>query len=204
MEMLVVDPRLTQRLIEERRARRADRYDEVWEGTYIMAPFPNDEHQDILTGLASVLRTVIDQRKLGKTRAGINLASNPDDWENDYRIPDVVVFLNDTKAVCHDTFWFGPPDFVIEIVSPWDKTREKLKFYGNQGTRELLLIDRDPWQLEFYRQDRKSLRLVAKIQPGAKDSLRSNVLPIEFRLSSAAPRPVIEVAEIPEGRSWTV
>ena len=133
MDMLVIDPRFSERLIEERRARGIDRFDEVWEGTYIMAPAPNDEHQELIGGFIEVLRNVVDHRGLGKTRPGINLATDPDDWENDYRIPDVAVFLNDSSAVCHGAFWSGAPDFLVEIVSPFDKTREKLKFYGKLG-----------------------------------------------------------------------
>lgn len=204
MDMLVVDPNVSQRLIEERRARGADHHDEVWEGTYVMAPAPNDEHQQVATRLTRVFVEVVEDTGKGQARASINLASDPDNWQQNYRVPDVVVFLNDSPAACHDTFWSGPPDFVIEIVSPWDKSREKLKFYGEQGTRELLLIDRDPWQVELYRESRKSMRLAAKIGVGAKDSLKSDVLPIEIRLSPGKPRPVIEITDVSLQRSWTV
>ena len=123
-------------------ARGADHFDEVWEGVYVMAPAPNDEHQDIATRLARPLLEVVEDAGLGEFGSGINLASDPGDWEHDYRIPDVAVFLNDSPAVCHETFWSGPPDFLVEIVSPWDKTRDKLGFYSKIGTREA--ADRRP------------------------------------------------------------
>ena len=59
---------------------------------------------------------------LGKVRPGVNLAASAEDWEYDYRVPDVVVFLADTAAENHDTFWTGAADFIIEITSPRDRT----------------------------------------------------------------------------------
>ena len=204
MDTLIVDPRVSERLIEERRARGADRFDEVWEGVYVMAPAPNDEHQDLAGGFTEVLRTVIDRRGLGTTRPGINLASDPVDWEHDYRVPDIAVFLNDTAAVCHGAFWSGPPDFLIEIVSPFDKTRDKLDFYSRIETRELLVVDRDPWQLQLYRRQGGALEVVSAVQPGDSAAIRSEVLPIEFRLVAGDPRPTIEITAIELDRSWTV
>ena len=37
------------------------------------------------------------------------------------------------------------------IVSRDDHSREKISFYEKVGVRELLIIDRDPWQLELFR-----------------------------------------------------
>lgn len=204
MDTLVLDPALSNRLLRERQERGADRYDEVWEGTYIMAPAPNDEHQELIAHLLNALFEVVEKVGLGKLRPGVNIASDANDWERDYRIPDVVVFLNGSSAICHDTFWSGPPDFVIEVVSPFDKSREKLDFYGKVGTRELLLIDRNPWQLELFRLQGKTMRLVSKIAPGESDMLKSAVLPIEFRLLASNPRPAIEIADRSLQRSWRV
>jgi Uma2 family endonuclease len=204
MDTLIVDPRVSERLIKERRAHGADRYDEVWRGVYVMSPAPNDEHQDISGGFTEIFRTVIDRQGLGKTRPGINLARDPEDWENDYRVPDVSVFLRDSQGVCHDTFWSGPPDFLVEITSPWDKTRDKLEFYSDQGTRELLLVDRDPWQLELYRLQRGQLVLVGSILPSDATSLESEVLPLRFRLAPGTPRPTIEIVSLDWQRSWIV
>src|SRR5687768_14135460 len=175
MDMLVVDPRVSARLIEERRARGQDHFDEVWEGTYIMAPAPNDEHQELSTRLARPLLEIVEDAGLGVVRISINLASNPDDWEHDFRIPEVAVYLNDSLAVCHDAFWSGPPDFLVEIVSPWDKTRQKINFYSQLGARELLIIDRDPWQLELFRLQGTKLVQVAKISLGDAAEIASEV-----------------------------
>jgi Uma2 family endonuclease len=204
MDTLIVDPRVSERLIKERRAHGADRYDEVWGGVYIMSAAPNDEHQGLATRLARPLLEVVEDPGLGVVRIGINLASDPEDWEDDYRIPDVAVFFKDSPAVCHGTFWSGPPDFLIEIISPWDKTRDKLDYYSDQGTRELLLVDRDPWQLELYRLQHGLLTLVAQARPSEDVAVESEVLGLRFRLTAGSARPTIEIISTALQRSWTI
>jgi Uma2 family endonuclease len=204
VDTLIVDPQVSARLIEQRRALGADKFDEVWEGVYIMAPAPNDEHQDIAGGFTEVLRTIVDRCGLGKTRPGINLASDPDAWERDYRVPDVTVFLNNSSAVCHGIFWCGPPDFVVEITSPWDKTREKLNFYNQIGAREVLIVDREPWQLELFRLQRKALVRVGSVLPGDTTEIASEVLPIRLQLIAGSPRPLIRIIATQSSQSWTV
>jgi Uma2 family endonuclease len=204
MDTLILDPQQSQRLLAERHARGLDRFDEVWEGVYVMAPAPNDEHQDVGGGFTEVLRTIIDREGLGKARPGINLAGDPDDWQQDFRVPDLAVFLNDSPAVCHGAFWSGAPDFVVEIISPFDKTREKLDFYSRLGTRELLIVDRDPWRLELYRLQAGTLTKIQTVAPGDASLIQSAVLPLSLRLIANQPRPTIEIVASNSGRRWTI
>ena len=202
VDTLIIDPHVSERLIEERRVRA--RTDSTKFGRGRTSCAPNDEHQDLVGGLIEVLRRIVDRRGLGKTRPAVNLASDPNDWEHDYRVPDVAVFLNDSPAICHGAFWSGPPDLLIEITSPFDKTRDKVEFYARLGTRELLIIDRDPWQLVLHRLAGGSLAPVANITPGAKAAVVSSVLPLEFRLLPGQTRPTIDITATDRGRSWTV
>ncbi len=55
MATLITDSELEKQLRAAREAMGADRYDEVWEGVYMMAPMPNDEHQDLVALLTSIL-----------------------------------------------------------------------------------------------------------------------------------------------------
>ena len=48
MAILITDPWLEERLIMQREASGANRYDEVWEGVNMMTPIPNTEHQRIV------------------------------------------------------------------------------------------------------------------------------------------------------------
>jgi Uma2 family endonuclease len=202
MATLIQDAELSQKLIAERKRNGLDRWDEVWEGLYVMNPLPNDEHQEIQCRLAYVLVDVIDMPRLGKVRSGVNVSDRETDWDKNYRCPDVVVFLNETKAINHGSFWFGGPDFAIEIASPGDRSREKLAFYGKVATRELLLLDRNPWSLELHRHDGEQLINVGISTPNQPDWLTSEVVPLTFRLIPGDSRPEIEAVHHGTGRAW--
>jgi len=204
MAVLVTDPRLEERLIEQRRATGADHHDEVWEGIYMMAPFPTSEHQDIAAELVAILREVIDRPGLGKAFGGVNLAGEQEDWRDDYRVPDVVVFLHGGPGRDCDSHWRGGADLVVEISSPGDRTYAKLPFYGQVGVREVLVVDRDPWSLHLYQNHDGQMDLTAEAAPGASDTLSSSTVPFQFRLLPGEPRPSIEVVHAETGRRWNV
>lgn len=203
MTMIVADALTEDELLATRRERGLDLYDEVWDGMYVMHALPNDEHQDIVATLLHALVETIQIAKLGKVRPGVNLASDPTNWKNDYRCPDVVVFLNDTSATCHGAFWTGGPDLAVEILSPRDQTPSKLDFYSKIGTRELLVIDRDPWQLEFYRHNGDDLQFVAAGKLGG-EAITSESLPISLQLVEGEERPQVIVRHSESGQEWMI
>ncbi len=201
MSMLVQDPYVERAVIEERRRKGIDLHDEVWEGAYVVMPNPNTEHQSLILRIGIPLFQEIEDPGLGRVLPGVNVSDRIEDWEHNYRIPDVAVFLQDGAAECHDTFWFGGPDFGIEIVSADDRSRMKLGFYASIGTRELLIIDRDPWKLDLYRLQNTELVLVGTSTLDDAQPLRSEVLPFTWRLVEASPRPRIEITHN-DGRQW--
>ena len=149
MATLIADPGVEQRLIAERRAMGADRKDEVWDGVYIIMPDPNVEHQRLVMRLGVVFSEVVNPPAGGDVFPGLNLSDRGEDWKDNYRCPDVAVFLSGNTAQVFEAHICGPADFLVEIVSPNDKTRDKFDFYGGLGVRELLVIDRQPWSLEM-------------------------------------------------------
>ena len=173
MTMLVTDPSLEERLILERQRTGADRYDEIWEGIYVMSPIANVEHQRIVTRLAAVLQEVVGWSGQGEVFAGLNFSDRGHDWEHNYRVPDVGVFLRGTTAEDLETHWRGPADFLVEVTSPGDRSREKLPFYGRLGVRELLIVDRDDWSLELYRLDAGELRSQGRCDPKSGGALET-------------------------------
>ena len=68
MATLIRDEELEKQLREQRAAWGGDRYDEVWDGVYVMAALPTDEHQDIVTGFSHALYDAIQLPGLGKVR----------------------------------------------------------------------------------------------------------------------------------------
>jgi Uma2 family endonuclease len=204
MSVLVLDPKLGARLKAERKLCGGDRYDEVWDGVYIMAPLPNDEHQELVTGIVCILQDVIGWTRLGNVRAGVNVSDREQGWEHNYRCPDIAVRLRDGRARILATHWLGGPDFIVEITSPNDETREKLPFYGQIGVRELLLVERDPWRLELYHLQGDQLVEVSRAALDAPAVLTSPVVPLTFTLQPGTERPLIGVVHAASGQRWLV
>jgi Uma2 family endonuclease len=150
MATVVLDRQFAARLREERAAAGSDRWDEVWEGTYMMAPLPNPEHQELVGGFVDALRESL-RGQSAKVYPGVDVSDRELDWESNYRCPDVAVYLAGNSAKQCAAHWCGGPDLAIEIVSEDDRTRDKIPFYSLVGTRELLIVDRSPWGLELLR-----------------------------------------------------
>jgi Uma2 family endonuclease len=204
MTMIVQNHSVRDQIIRERQERGLDRQDEVWNGVYILMPDPNVEHQDITGLLTLYLGTIVVLPGLGRIFPGLNVSDRLDDWTKNYRCPDVAVYLNGNPAVNCGTHYRGGPDFAVEIISPDDRSREKLGFYASVGVRELLLIDRDPWALELYKRRKSKLARAGTSTPEQPKRLASAVLPLSFRLQPGEPRPQIEVAHRDGRQRWVV
>ncbi|MGO9109411.1 MAG: Uma2 family endonuclease [Thermoguttaceae bacterium] len=204
MTTLITDSGLEERLKAQRQAWGADRFDEVWDGVYIMSPQPNVEHQELVSYLVSVLHEVIRPPQGGKVYPGINLSDRAEDWEVNYRCPDVAVFLAGNLAEKFKAHYRGPADFLVEIVSPHDNAREKIPFYSHLGVRELLIIDRNPWALELFRYNGSELVLAARSSLERSEVIASAIVPLSFQLLPAQPRPQVCIVEIGGQRQWTV
>jgi Uma2 family endonuclease len=124
LPLLIPDVNVSADIIEDRRARGIDHHDEVWEGVYVMSPAANNEHQKLIARLTSILVEVIDQAGHGESFPGVNVTDRHDNWQKNFRCPDVVAFLKGNTAQNRDTHWLGGPDFAIEIVNPYDRARE--------------------------------------------------------------------------------
>jgi Uma2 family endonuclease len=205
MAMYIENPQLEEELIAQRQAWDVDQHDEVWEGVYFMPPMANDDHQDLVLEFASILRESVSKRDLGKVRPGVNLAVSADNWKDDYRVPDVVVFLAGTAAENHNAFWTGAADFIVEITSPRDRTYEKIPFYSRIGVRELLIFNRQIWALELYRQQAGGkLEKVGESTLEQPDVLSSEKVPLEFWLIPGDERPQVAIRDTTTGEQSTV
>jgi Uma2 family endonuclease len=153
--------------------------------------------------LGSIFMIVIGWTGLGLVRPGVNVSDQEEDWQQNFRCPDVVVYLSGTTAQNRDTYWLGGPDFLVEVISEYDKSRDKLDFYAKVGSREALFIDRSPWALELYRLVDGQLVLIGKSTPDDPIVLRSELLPLSFRLVAGDPRPRIEIIHSDGVQRWS-
>jgi len=202
MAVMVLDSYVEEQILAARVGKDGDQYDEVWEGVYVVTPLPTNEHQQFVNRLSVILDSVLDAEGRGIVFPGVNLSDRKRGWEQNYREPDVAVFLKDTKALNHGTHWQGAADFLVEIISPGERTRDKLPFYGGIGVVELLIIDRDPWTLELYRQDSGQLVKVGCSTPAASETLESRTVGLTFQLLPGEPRPRIQVKQPASGKQW--
>ncbi len=202
MTLLVRDPMARERILAERRASEGDRYDEVWEGQYVMSPIAGDDHQRIVQRLATILDLVVGLTGRGEVRPGVNVSDRVVGWQENYRVPDVVVRSEGGAARILEAHWCGGPDFVVEVISPEDGAREKLPFYAAIGTREVMLIDRKPWALELYTLQDGRMVPVGVSRPGTGQVVASGVVPLTFKLVKEGERTLVEVAHTADGQTW--
>ena len=203
MTAVIADFDLQRSLIRRRQLRQEDRYDEVWDGVYVMNAQPNNEHQSLVSRISHICECVIGDTMLGKVLPGTNVSDRAKNWKKNYRCPDVAVFLNGTKAINWETHWQGGPDLAVEIASSRDQTWEKIEFYASVGTRELIIIDRAPWAIELYRLNAASqLSLVGRTEIDSTTILETESVPLRWRLVSGPERPLLEATVLDGSKSW--
>jgi Uma2 family endonuclease len=190
------------KILRERRRCGGDRYDEVWDGVYVMSSLADNEHQKLGRKLTDVIERALGEPPDIELFHGTNVSDRPKDWRKNFRCPDVAVFLPGNPAEDRGSHWFGGPDFAVEVMSPNDRSREKFDFYAKVRVRELMLVDRHPWCLELYRREGDCWSLVGKSEPKNPIPLASTVLPVTFRLVSGMPRPRVEVTRTSDGQHW--
>jgi Uma2 family endonuclease len=204
MDLLITDPGISKKMIRQRRLRGIDQKDEVWEGVYVMAPPPNNEHQGFIGKMGTVFTLAIEWIGLGLVLPGVGVTDRDEGWTKNFRVPDISVFLNGTSAINKGSHWYGGPDFAVEIISDHDRSREKFDFYAKVGVKELLLVDRDPWVLELYRLHDGDLNLVGKSDLANPDILNSQVIPLSFQLANGESRPTITILHSDGLQRWSV
>lgn len=134
-----------QALLDERRARGADRWDEMWEGELHMVPPPSSEHQRLGSELFLILGPLAKRRGLvpfydatGLFRPGVD-----DDW----RAPDSAFAR---PEILSQRGIEGAASLVVEILSPNDETYGKLGWYAEVGVGEVLVIDPTTRAIELF------------------------------------------------------
>jgi Uma2 family endonuclease len=133
MPTLVLDPQppAVEALLEQRRQWGVDRRDEVWEGVLHMIPPPSVEHERLSVMLARLIGPLADTAGLAATLT-IGIGTDA----HNYRVPDLALLRPGYAPQWNET-----AALVAEIISPGDKSREKLPYYAAHQVDEVLLID---------------------------------------------------------------
>ena len=142
MKTVVLGPRPAelQELIERRQALGIDLFDEMWEGSYHVAPAPSAGHALLDNVLAVLLHPYA--QAAGLTGTGpFNLGR-----ADDYRVPDRGYHRGQPKGT-----WVATAAIVVEIISPDDETYEKLGFYASHEVDEIIVADPAPRSITMWR-----------------------------------------------------
>ena len=114
---------------------------EIIDGDHYVTPAPSVRHQAISRNLTVLIGSFLGQRSLGKL-----FAAPCDVYLSRFDVvqPDLVFVSNSGSATVTDDNIQGPPDLVIEILSPGTrKTDERTKRdqYARFGVREYWIVD---------------------------------------------------------------
>lgn len=203
MPVMIYDPLYEEHIRQVRAKQYPNARDEVWDGVLVMPPLPNIEHQIMATDLALAFIAAIDRAVGDVALVGANVSDRNAGWEKNYREPDVLVVLHTNTAKNCVTHWVGGPDLAVEITSPGEDPRLKLDFYAKVKTREVLIVDRNPWAIELYQLKRGKL-VSAGVSDLAKSSvLTSGALPVTFQLQAGTPRPTILISHTATKQTWS-
>ncbi|MGA3327432.1 MAG: Uma2 family endonuclease [Terriglobia bacterium] len=138
---------------------------EIIDGELYVTPSPVNYHRKILFNLTLAFGKFLENHPLGELRfAPLDVILS----EHDVLEPDLLFVLNEHKDFLQD--WVrGPPDLVVEILSPTTEARDrgiKLKAYARYGVGEYWIVDPVAQVVEVYRLTAEGFNLAAKCAKG--------------------------------------
>lgn len=136
---------------------------QIVEGTLFMTPVPTTTHQQISRDLEFLIWDYVRERNLGVVLdAPVDVVLS----HTDIVQPDIVFISNERKKIIQERGIFGPPDLIVEILSPSTrKLDEQLKrdLYDRHGVREYLIVHPDERVVEHYRRQEGMLTRIATL-----------------------------------------
>ncbi len=122
---------------------------EILNGDLYMTPAPLTRHQTLVMRLGYLLMKYLEENPIGTVfPAPCDVLLS----ENDVVQPDLLFVLHTGKAKITEKNIQGPPDLVIEVLSPTTAARDrelKCKRYEYFGIREYWLVDPDKNSLDI-------------------------------------------------------
>jgi Uma2 family endonuclease len=123
---------------------------EIIDGELVVTPSPTGRHQRIVTDMVTLLNVFVRSHDLGQ------LFTGPLDVlfaEGDYLEPDILFVRGDRAQLVTDRGVEGPPDLVVEVVSPSTAARDrgiKLERYRLYGVPEYWVVDPEERTVEVW------------------------------------------------------
>ena len=163
-----------------------DRRYELMDGELCMVPAPTTIHQKVSQNIELLLVQHVRAMHCGQVlHAPVDVVFG-EGSRRDVVQPDIVFVARARGAIVTPAEVAGPPDLVIEILSPGTEDRDrgyKRTLYERSGVREYWIVDPNEASIDVFRQS--SAGFEAPVRYGLGDHLVSAVVP-DFRL------PVVE------------
>lgn len=145
---------------------------EVLHNTIYMGPAPSFEHQRLITFLSRLIDTFA-----ADTNSGVTVVSPVDVYldENNIVQPDIIFLLNSSLKLVKKGKVMGPPDLIIEVLSPGNEKHDlekKKVLYEKAGVKEYFIIaPKTKTVVSYFLVRNKYIR-----QPQVKAKVRSRLL----------------------------
>ena len=151
-----------------------DKQYEIHEGGLIMAPAPSVEHQGITFKLARLLHDHVARIRLGE------IIISPCDVilsDTDIFQPDILFIKKGNYDTIKEGKIFGPPDLVIEVLSPStadiDMNRKRM-LYGKYGVPEYWIVSPEMKTVMLFTNEDGKMKLLKEFCDDEK--IESNIL----------------------------
>ncbi len=154
-------------------------YYQLINGELIRNPTPEVIHQKVAGRFLYLLHKLEKETKMGTV---IHLIDLYLDEKNVFQ-PDIVVLLKEGKAKVEENGIFGPPDVVVEILSPSTAYYDlivKKEVYERVGVKEYWLLDPNRKTFEIYKNTEEGFKLTS--QAREKGKVFSEILGLEIDL----------------------
>ena len=152
-----------------------DRRYELVDGDLLLTPAPTPYHQRVAGHLFAALLEFVRGRSLGEVIvAPCDVVLSRFDVVQ----PDILFVRSDRLSIIGEKNIQGPPDLVIEVLSPSTEDRDrtlKTKLYARSGVRELWIVDPSAKTVEILAGAGSGLRPRAVV--GGAETLRTAILP---------------------------
>lgn len=146
---------------------------ELIEGELLTAPAPHPRHQIASNVLGTALTNYVRRRKLGQILyAPIDVLLPA---ENTSVQPDILFLAKDRLKLISDRGIEGPPDLIIEILSPsnWIIDRQdKFVLFEKTGVQEYWIVDLKQQTIEVFNLTNAGYELLGRYQSGDQASSR--------------------------------
>jgi len=148
---------------------------EILDGELEVSPAPAPRHQGVSRNLLLILQGHVQERRLGTIYYALIDVLLAD---TSIVQPDLIFVAAGRESIITARAIEGPPDLVVEILSPWSVRRDrvaKAALYARFGIRHYWIVDPEARTLEVYETANGAYRSVATYEGAGK--ARSSLFP---------------------------